>query len=206
MSDGFRPSCSGTLTATLSKQPDSEHELSWYLRVSLKPVNPVEEVPDCSILFDHMFLTPMNWLKLEEMEHTSSNGGFFYDGYEGIHYPLSHFFVKFLKRNSNIFQTQISVKLEENIYLPVLSRKEIESLTFQADIKFEGLKILESCIETPYANFTNPKWMRNFVAKYISLDHLEGPFYPFPLPEPYSKTSSASFTPFKGATAMPNYL
>lgn len=121
--------------------------------------------------------------------------GSFYDGYTGTHHTSSSLFLKFLKRKENTFQIQLDIKLEEEVHLKSLSKKGIRELHLEAYITFKGIKVLEHSVESSTANFTSPEWVKSFVSKYISLDYLEGPFYPFPPPEPYSKNSYAFFEP-----------
>lgn len=191
MSNIFQCSCLGELTAFLVKKTNSEYGLVWYVHVDFSPKQDHMD----SVLIEHIPLSPRNWLSLEGKEYIGNEEASFYSGCEGVHYFTSYVSLKFLKREKDTFHIQINSKFAENIHLPYKKLKEISELNFQAEVVFKGIKILERDSGISYVNFTNSEYMRNFMAKYISLEYLSGPFYPFPPTEPYSKTSWAFFTP-----------
>lgn len=195
MSDIFQSSCSGNLSAYLVKNSNLELELIWFLQLHLNPLKTQKESYDYSVLIERVPISPRAWIDLEGVEYIGKDEGSFYDGYNGIHHSTSYLFLKFLKRKGNSFEINLDMKLEEEVSLSPLSKESISELSLKAHITFEGLKVGEDSIESSYANFTNPDWLKSLVSKYINLEHLEGPFYPFPPPEPYSKNSYASFEP-----------
>lgn len=185
----------GELTAVFSKKPNSDSELGWYLHLDLTPIKTRKETCDYSVLIEDVPLTPKSWIDLEGMEYIGTHEGSFYDGYKGIHHPTSYLFLKFLKREENTFQIQLDIKLEEEVSLKPFFKIEIRELHLEAYIAFKEIRISEHSVEGSTDEFTNPEWLKSFVSQYISLDHLEGPFYPFPPPEAYNKNSQASFEP-----------
>lgn len=181
----------GELTAVFSKKPNSDSELAWYLHLDLAPIKREGNL-NYSILIEDILLSPKSWIDLEGMEYIGTHEGSFYDG---IHHSTSYFLLKFLKRDKNTFQIQLDIKLEEEVCLKPFSKKGICELHLEASIAFKEIRISEHSVEGSTDDFTNPEWLKSLVSQHISLDYLEGPFYPYPPPEAYSKNSSAVFEP-----------
>jgi hypothetical protein len=189
----FRTPSLGELTAVFSKKPNSDSELAWYLHLDLAPIKTRKETCDYSVLIEDVPLAPKSWIDLEGMEYIGTHEGSFYDGYKGMHHPTSYLSLKFLKREGNTFRVQLDLKFEEEVLLQPFSTKGICALHLEASIAFKAIRISEYFVEGSTGNFTNPEWLKSLVFQHISLDHLEGPFYPLPPPEAYSKNLRAVF-------------
>lgn len=190
-----RASSEGTLTAALTfDENTARHKLLWFVNVPLNYVHSTEGSQGFSIVVEQiedLLPVSLNWMDLKEAEFCGKNHASFYDG---THHPTHRIYLKFLDRDKNKFKVQLSINFTcDSIGVSSIPKGSLE-LNLDTWVIFKGLIIPENS-SFHHENFMDPIWLLDFASQYINTQTLEGPFYPFPPVEPYSKNSWAEFEP-----------
>ena len=197
MPEIFHVPSEGSLEAFVSIDPDTQTlVLLWYVHIDLKPIARQRNSCRYSLNLEGIEFHPRTWIDLQHTEYEGSFDGSFYDGSDAVHHQISHFKINILDRIDNIFNVFLNAEYEEPFYIEKsITQQKMIGSRINAKLKFLGIKIEEHGLKVPHESFHSADFLKSLLSKMIRLDCLQGPFYPFPPVQPYSKQSHAFFEP-----------
>lgn len=184
----------GELVGILANDLDTGRPtLSWYIYFKAVPAIKSEMYDNFSIIVDDLsfdFTNKNTWMNIEEKEFEGDSQGSFYNGQ---HHQSYYVKIIFLERKESILKIRISMKFELEFASDAMCEGEYE-IELETNVKFKSISIRQEMVRDK-DQFFDKDHLRQYLAQFISLDGLSGPFYPFPPEDAYSMSSVATFEP-----------
>ncbi|MBA4749236.1 MAG: hypothetical protein H2057_01295 [Alphaproteobacteria bacterium] len=162
----------------------------WQCRVDI-PGFAEGRTSEVSLILD---LETRSWQELKKVKSVQAKSGYlnvYDDGRE--EYEVESATVALSFKKGTRFVAEITLEFPEGVPLDRDYRRQFLTLKFSAGLSFEGIQTSEGVLAVLPSEFRQAPWLYERVSRLVDLAEFEGPFYPYPWPEPYERGVSAWF-------------
>jgi hypothetical protein len=141
-------------------------------------------------------LETRTWQDLKKVKTVQARSGYLniYDE-DREEYEVERATVTLSFKKGTRFVAEITLDFAEGVPLDREYQRQFLTLEFSADLTFEGIETSEGALAALASEFRQAPWLYDKVGSLVDLSVYEGPFYPYPWPEPYQRGAWAWFKP-----------